>query len=103
MVDQVGMARDYANMGAVYQDKGQLDESLQYHKKALEIHEELEDRVNLVGIYCNIGYVYIAKNDNKEATLAANSALTIVQEFEKETGYRHQHRKRVETLVSRLK
>ena len=47
--------RAYGNMGLVYYSKGQLDDALQYHKKALEIHQAFEERVGMAIEYGNIG------------------------------------------------
>ena len=48
------MTRDYSHIGAVYRYKGLYDEALQYHKKALAIDEELNDKVGMAINYGRI-------------------------------------------------
>lgn len=44
--DTVGLARDYTNIGNVLNKAGRLEEALEWHNKALEIHKGLNDFSN---------------------------------------------------------
>ena len=54
-------------MGTVYRYKGLYDEALEYHKKALAIHEELKDRGGMAFNYTTIGGTYRDKGPYDEA------------------------------------
>ena len=67
---------------------GRLKEALDNHNKALEIHKELNDRVELAGDYYNISFV-LSKTSKEEALKSLYNALTILEKFEKENNYHH--------------
>ena len=52
------MARDYTNIGIVYYNMGDYHKALEYHNKAREIDESLNDKVGMAKDYSNIGIVY---------------------------------------------
>jgi len=52
------MAIDYNNIGHLLKEKGDLDEALQYAKKAIEIQTELDDKIRMAVTYNNIGHMY---------------------------------------------
>ena len=82
--------------------KNSTDEALQYHKKALQIDEELKNNLYLVKNYCAIGYVHLYKKDFNEAKLAADNAIKIIEEFEQETQSKHPFRDMANELLSLL-
>ena len=47
-----------ANIGLVYYNTGDYPKALEYHTKAREIDESLNDRVGMARDYTNIGLVY---------------------------------------------
>jgi tetratricopeptide (TPR) repeat protein len=83
------MARDYFQMGQVLVQLRYYQQALDYLKKALGIHETLNDRVNIGADYCNIGLVFSSMKMNKEATEYLNTGLKILYEVKEKTGYRH--------------
>ena len=68
---------------------GNYPQALNYHNKALEIHENLNDRVGMAIDYANIGFVLKELNKRKEALESVENGLNILLELEKETGYHH--------------
>ena len=64
-------------MGRVYYSKGQMDDALQYLKKALEIHQALEDRVGMAIDYNDMGRVYYNKGQLDDALQYHKKALEI--------------------------
>jgi len=57
--------------------KGNLDQALDYAKKALEIHTELDDKIRMAVTYNNIGQMYQDKGELDQALDYAKLALTI--------------------------
>ena len=54
------MAIDYGNIGLVLSNQGNYDQALEYHKKALAIHEQLQDKVEMAKDYRNIGSAFVS-------------------------------------------
>ena len=79
-----------------------IDEALDYQKKALAIHEELNDKVGMAGDYTNIGNVLSIMGNHKEALESFSKSLEILQEFEKKTGYHHPLIEQVQALIAEL-
>jgi len=100
--DRVGMAKDYTNIGNVLGSMGKLPDALYSFNKALNIHEELNDRVGMATIYYNISFI-LSKTSNDEALKSLYNALAILQEFERENGYRHPVMDKVNNRISYLK
>ena len=96
------MAKDHANIGVVLRDMGMYQEALDSHHKALKIHEELNDRVEMANDYYNISFV-LSKTSNDEALKSLHKARTILQEFERENNYRHPFMDDVNSRISDLK
>ena len=80
------MAADYTNIGLVYHKKGQYDDALTYHNKALEIHEELNNRVGMAADYTNMGIVYHIKGQYDDALTYYNKGLEIDEELTDRVG-----------------
>ena len=68
---------------------GNYNQALDYHKKALEIHEGLNDRVGMAEDYANIGVVLKKLNKSKEAVETVDKGLDILHELKERTGYHH--------------
>jgi len=80
----------YANIGNVLYNQGNYDQLLDYHRRALTIHEELQDKVGMAKDYANIGLVLAdIKNHKEEAIESFSKGLEIFQELEQNTGYHH--------------
>ena len=54
-----------------------MDDALRYHKKALEIHQALEDRVGMAKVYTYMGLVYHNKGQMDDALQYHKKALEI--------------------------
>ena len=67
-----GIAENYAKIGEVYRNKGLYEEALDYHNKALAIHEKLKDWS---------GMVYSSKGFYDEALTFLLNALEIDEEL----------------------
>ena len=100
--DKVGLAKDYWGMGIVLKKMGKHREALDSYNKALKIDEELNDRLGMANIHYNISLV-LSKTSKDEALKHLNNALTILQEFERENGYRHPLTEKVNSRISYLK
>ena len=98
----MGLAKDHSNIGNVLRDIGELQEARESHSKALKIHEELDDKMGMANDYYNISFV-LSKTSKEEALKSLYNALTILQEFEKENGYRHPLMENVNSRISDLK
>ena len=64
------MATSFDNIGLVYQEKGDIENALVQHQKALEIRTRVfgSDHPDVAGSYTNIGIVYGKKGDRTAAT-----------------------------------
>jgi tetratricopeptide (TPR) repeat protein len=60
------MAVTYNNIGQIYQDKGDLDQALDYAKLALSLDEESKDMFQVALDYFNIASICNLKQDNEE-------------------------------------
>jgi tetratricopeptide (TPR) repeat protein len=69
-------------LGQIYHNLGNYDKSLQYHKKALNISEELKNDMNIAIEYTRIGLAYYRKGMYDEALQYHMKALQIYEELE---------------------
>jgi hypothetical protein len=66
---------------------GRYIASLEYHNKALAIHEELQHKIEMAGDYRGIGLIPANIGDRKGAIESSSEGLEILKELEEETGY----------------
>ncbi|MHA2251003.1 MAG: tetratricopeptide repeat protein [Candidatus Kariarchaeaceae archaeon] len=66
--------------GAIHWTRGELDESLLFFEKSLNIRKELGDEIEIAAIYNNIGLVYFNKGNYELALEYNNKSLSIRQE-----------------------
>ena len=69
------------NIGLIHQDRGELDEALKYHKKAMKIDKELGYRQSEATQLGNIGLIYYAKGNTSESLRYHKEALNINKEI----------------------
>ncbi len=82
--DKATYASGIANIGLVYQAKGDLGEALKYLRDALVIHREVDYRLGEANQLGNIGLIYFDKGDLDAALKHHRDALAINREL----GYR---------------
>jgi tetratricopeptide (TPR) repeat protein len=73
------LATTYNEIGAVYSNKGNLDEALKWYNKALKIDEQVSDplSLDLATTYNNIGIVYSEKGNLDESLKWHEKSLKI--------------------------
>ncbi len=76
-----GMTQCYIPLGNINLDQSNYSNALKYFLKALKIHEELENTVQISGCYVNIGNVYFEQGMNDKATDYYFKALKIADEL----------------------
>ena len=57
------MASDYANLGVIYQKRGELDKAEEMFMEILKIHEKLGHQEGIANDYGNLGVVYEKRGD----------------------------------------
>jgi tetratricopeptide (TPR) repeat protein len=65
------------------------DQALEYHKKALELHEELGNKVGMAEDYMYIAIILERAKSPETAIESFSKGLKLFQELEQETSYRH--------------
>jgi tetratricopeptide (TPR) repeat protein len=66
-----------------------IEDALEYHKRALAIFEDLDDKVWMAQDYGDIAIVLKHMGSLEEARESVSKGLTILEQFEKKTGYHH--------------
>ena len=72
------------NVGILYWYKGDLENSLEYHKQSLASGEEINDKGSIGDSYNNIGLVYWSKGDLDKSIEYHQRALSIFEELGKD-------------------
>ncbi len=75
-----GMAKQYGNLGAVYQTRNALDQAEEMHKKALALYEEVGAKEGMAIGNGNLGIVYLERGDLNQAEAMSEKALALFQE-----------------------
>jgi tetratricopeptide (TPR) repeat protein len=78
-----------SGLGRTYEAMGKHDEALNHHTKAREMRNQMQDKVGIAREYYYIGLVLSSKQQSKEALESLKAAKSILEEFERQTGYRH--------------
>ncbi len=78
--DTIGLAGVYTNIGTIYNEKGQHNKAIAYHKKGLHLGEQFygEDHIELVTNYINILGVY-ENSEVEKVMFYSKKALRILQ------------------------
>jgi len=63
----IGKANTYRVMGAIYQEKGDLNRALEYHKRGLDIYIKIGGSMWMSWSYLNIIQVLLAKKESAQA------------------------------------
>ncbi|MFC1800596.1 tetratricopeptide repeat protein [Nanoarchaeota archaeon] len=72
-----GKGAALGNIALIYLEKGELEKSLEYSKKALKIKEETGDNEGIANALGNIGIVHYKKDELKDALENIQNALEI--------------------------
>ena len=65
--DKKGMASSYINIGIIYKDLGNYEQSLFYYKKSLKIDKETGNQMGMSYCLCNIGIIYLNQRNYVQA------------------------------------
>jgi len=84
--DLHGQAVAYGNLGVVYQTRGELDQAIDYHCKALAIHEVLGSKEGMANQYGNLGVVYQIRGELDQAIDYNRKALALDEELGSKEG-----------------
>ena len=84
--DLHGQAVAYGNLGVVYQTRGELDQAIDYHCKALAIHEVLGSKEGMANQYGNLGVVYQIRGELDQAIDYHRKALALDEELGSKEG-----------------
>ncbi|MBL4655222.1 MAG: tetratricopeptide repeat protein [Bacteroidia bacterium] len=60
-----GLASTYNNIGAIYDDQGEIEKALEYYFLSLKIREEINDKIGMAISYNNIG-AFLCERDSLE-------------------------------------
>ncbi len=71
------LAIAYGNMGLIYEVRGEFDKAMDYHKRALEINQGIENLQALAQNYGNLGNIYHNLNEFSKALEYHKKALEI--------------------------
>ena len=96
------MVKDYRNIGFLYHSQRYHDLAIEYHNKALAIHEELKDKVGMAADYANIGVVHASFGELDLAIQSVSKGLELLQELEQKTGYHHPETDSIREYFSEL-
>lgn len=76
----------YSGMSMAHQELGQINEATQYARKALTIHETLNDRLSQARSLNNLGYMLVGLGEFAAARSHIDRAIRIFEEHNVETG-----------------
>ena len=76
----------YGGMSMAHQELGQINEATQYARKALTIHETLNDRLSQARSLNNLGYMLMGLGEFAAARSHIDRAIKIFEEHNVETG-----------------
>lgn len=76
----------YSGMSSAHQELGQINEATQYARKALTIHETLNDRLSQARSLNNLGYMLLGLGEFAAARSHIDRAIRIFEEHRVETG-----------------
>jgi tetratricopeptide (TPR) repeat protein len=76
----------YSGMSLAHQELGQINEATQYARRALTIHETLNDRLSQARSLNNLGYMLVRIGEFSAARSHIDRAIRIFEEHRVETG-----------------
>lgn len=80
------LAASYNNMGYISDQHGDIPKALEYYHKALEIQEQISDKMGMAYSLNNIGYIYNNLNDVPQALEYFHKSLKIQEEINDKYG-----------------
>ena len=79
--DDSTIARLYNEIGILYHKMSQFDKAIIYYSKALELYEQIKDRIGIADTLSNLGVAYLDKGDLKSFFGYYSEALAIDQKI----------------------
>jgi len=76
-----GEARNYGNIGSIFDFSGNFDRALEFYNKQLEINKKLKDKVGISFTIGNMGIVYYFQGKYIEALKALRTKLKLSNEI----------------------
>jgi len=89
--DLHGQAVAYGNLGVVYQIRGELDQAIDYHRKALALDEELGSKEGMAVTYGNLGNIYQIRGKLDQAIGFYHKALVLFEALDSKQGIADQY------------
>ncbi len=83
---QKGMSNSFANIGIIYEEKGDYDKAIAFYFKSLKIDEELGNKNGMSISYDNIGIIYYYKGDYDKAIAFYFKSLQLREELGDQNG-----------------
>jgi tetratricopeptide (TPR) repeat protein len=80
--DKTIIAHNYLNIGVTYVNKGDFDEGVNFHYKAIKIFKEANEIIGVAKAYSNIGVIHSFSDDWKKALKSYQSALDIFEKMD---------------------
>jgi tetratricopeptide (TPR) repeat protein len=89
VADRLGTLYCYSRLGRTYEAIGEHEQALDHHYKALEMRKEMGYKAGIAREYYYISFVLYNKQQKNEALESLVLAKGILEEFDRQTGYRH--------------
>ena len=69
------------NIAIVYEEKGRLDQAVDYYQKALELKKKVGDTYGYANTSKNLGWISLTKKDYKQADFYLHQSLEIAKKI----------------------
>jgi tetratricopeptide (TPR) repeat protein len=89
VADRLGKLYCFSRLGRTYEAMGDHEQALEHHYKALEMRKEMGYKAGIAREYYYISFVLYNKRQENEAIESLMLAKCILEEFNRQTGYRH--------------
>jgi tetratricopeptide (TPR) repeat protein len=80
-----GMAENYANLGVLYQMKGDTEKAIAFLEKALQLAEALGSKEGMARNYDNLGQIYRRQDNKAEAKRYFKKSLDLYKQLRSPT------------------
>ncbi|MGM9697720.1 MAG: ATP-binding protein [Prevotella sp.] len=76
---KLGMAINYANIGTLFDRKGQLDSAMQYYKESMKLNTEIKSKLGMSLCHTHFGQVYEKRNMIDSAIVQYQLAYDVIR------------------------